>query len=264
MPTSAPARFRARNGGERGGPSTLSTPPAPACEPLAALRSPPPQSGALFSLPTRNCHSASGVHQTLGSALGTVPTRGLWRFCARRIRTPTSAHAHFRAGNGGERGGPSMLSNPPCSPPAASCSTPPQSGALFSLPPRNCHSASGVQQTLGPALGTVPARGLSTFCAHRIRTPTRAHADFRAGNGGEWGGPSTLSTLPCSRSRTPSRIAFPAASVRGSLLVTTQKLPQRQRGSPDKWPSPWHGARPQPVEVLCSQDSDAHQLACTL
>ena len=30
--------------------------------------------------------------------------RGLWRFCARRIWTPTSSHARFRAGNREERG----------------------------------------------------------------------------------------------------------------------------------------------------------------
>ena len=67
-----------------GGHSTLTTCHAPARESPAASRSPPPQSGALFSLLPRNCRSASGIHQTRGPALGTVPARGLWRLCARR------------------------------------------------------------------------------------------------------------------------------------------------------------------------------------
>ena len=66
------------------GPSRLAPRSAPTREPPAALSSPLPQSGALFSVPPRYCQSASGFYQTHGPALGTVPDRGLWRFCAGR------------------------------------------------------------------------------------------------------------------------------------------------------------------------------------
>ena len=72
--------------------------PAPSREPQAASRSPPPLSGALFSLPPSHCH------KTCGPALGRMPACSLQRFCAHRIWTPISAHACFRARNGEERG----------------------------------------------------------------------------------------------------------------------------------------------------------------
>ena len=122
-PTSAHACFRTRNGEEQGpnlrawyrsrsnrrraDPAHSQPRPAPAREPPATWSSPPPQSGALFSLPPRNCHSASGVHQTHGSALGTVPARGLWRFCPRR-----NSDAHTMGKSGGR---PSIITTPPCS-----------------------------------------------------------------------------------------------------------------------------------------------------
>ena len=44
----------------------------------------------------------------------------------------------------------------------------PQAGALCSLLPRNCHSASGVLETHLPALGTVHASDLWSFSAYRV------------------------------------------------------------------------------------------------
>ena len=62
-------------------------------------------------------------------------------------RTPTSAHARFRAGNEG-RAGADPSHSQPLPAPAASHSPLPHPGALFSLPPGNCHSASASSSLL--------------------------------------------------------------------------------------------------------------------
>ena len=46
----------------------------------------------------------------------------------------------------------------------------------------------------------------------------------------------------------------PPWCARSVVRAVTKTLPQRQRGSPDLWPSPRHGARPWPVEILCLQE----------
>ena len=86
---------------------------------------------------------------------------------------------------------------------------------IVALPPRNCYSASWVHQTRGSALGMVGVLSLQDL---KRQTPTSACARFRAGNGKNGGEPTMLTTPPRYRSRTPSCIAFIAASVRGPWL----------------------------------------------
>ena len=76
--------------------------PHPVREPPDAIHR-PHQVGALFSIPPRNCHSASKFHQTRCPAFGTAPARGPREFRHRGTSgrpTPTSAHAPFRAEKG--------------------------------------------------------------------------------------------------------------------------------------------------------------------
>ena len=69
----------------------------------------------MVASPPRKSNSESFIRQTRGPALGTAPARGPWGFCHRgtsRRQLPTSAHAHFRAGNGEERGRTQRVRNP--------------------------------------------------------------------------------------------------------------------------------------------------------
>ena len=88
---------------------------APAQEPPAASRSPRFSQGPMVVSLIRKSHSESFVRQTRGPALGTAPAHGPWGFLHRgtsRRLTPTSAHAHIRAGIGEERGQTQRARNP--------------------------------------------------------------------------------------------------------------------------------------------------------
>ena len=52
--------------------------------------------------------------------------------------------------------------------------------ALFSLPPINCHSASGVLETRVPPIGTVHASDLWRFCGHRVSDARQRRPVIRA------------------------------------------------------------------------------------
>ena len=141
---------------------------------------------------------------------------------------PTSAHGRWRAGNGKEQGsnphawyrstsnGADPSHSQPCpapvrEPPAASRSMLPQAGALFFLPPRNCHSASMSSSLLDcrrvapgglspdrPSMVRYSRRPLPTewglCCAMRSATPARGSRScgWPAGLCPAWGSQSCV------------------------------------------------------------------------
>ena len=172
---------------------------------------PLPQTGAFFLLLPRNCHSAGELLETRvpryapptcgGSVLAGFQTPE----CGGPGQGPSGSGPslgtrHALACHSSRQTGTEAPSNRPTAhslTPATTVREPPhaihrphQAGALFSIQPRNCQSASRFHQTRGPALGTAPAHGRLGFCACGTsgrQTTTSAHARFRAGNGEERG-----------------------------------------------------------------------------
>ena len=101
--------------------------------------------------------------------------------------------------------------------------TPPRSRfsqePMVASPPGKSHIKSFVRQTLGPVLGTAPARSPWGFRYHgtlRRQTPTSEHACFRAGNREERGRTQHArnpATLPLKNPQPPHGVRH--ASVRG-------------------------------------------------
>ena len=113
---------------------------------------------------------------------------GLWRVCAHRIWTPTSAQARFKTKNGGKA----------------------------RAYPRVWHQSTS---------NTGPAHSQPPPCSRELAGP------LGPGKGKSGGGPSMLANPPCSRSRTPSRITFTAASVMGPWSCRRLEIATAQAGS---------------------------------
>ena len=143
-----PARTHAvgpGTGKSGGGPSALVTPPRSRSRaPSKPHRVRPLSQGPMVASLFRKSHSERFVCQTRGPTLGTAPARGPWGFRhhgTSRRQSPTSAHAHCKAGNGEERGQTQRTLNPatlPLKSPQQAASRSPRlsQGPMVAAPPR--------------------------------------------------------------------------------------------------------------------------------
>ena len=219
MPTSVHARFRARNGEERGQTQHTHN---PAMLPLANPQlhrihrrlSQGPSSPYRLEIAT----APAGFTRPVAKPLARCPPVAYGGSVLTGIQTPTSAHTRFRAGNGEERGCTQHAHNPAMLPLANH-----QQHRVHRCLSQGPSSHYGLEIATAPAGFTRPLAWCPPVayggCVLARRPPARTHA-LGLGTGKMGGVPSTLITPPCYRSLTPSLIAFTAASVKGPLLVT--------------------------------------------